>query len=746
VSLSPDVWNVGGASHKPMAVLDPPQRFGKYVLIEKIGQGGMAEIFKAKSYGSAGFEKLLVIKRILPHLVKDPNFVDMFVNEAKLTVSLSHANIIQVYELNEVDGQYYIAMEFVHGQDLFNIIDRGFRSRIPLPEDLAVHVVIEVLKGLEYAHRAKHFDGRPMGLVHRDISPTNVFISYEGDVKLADFGIAKANIQRRQTQSQTIKGTLGYMSPEQVMGKELDRRSDIFATGIMLYELVTGTKPFSGKGDLEILLKIRDGKFVTPAKVRHDISPTLERIVLKAMAMDAEDRYQEAGEYYEDLADYLFASGMRTSPRKLATYMRNLFAEELESEEAQRLESAEKQKVAAALGTQPQGATPTGSTGPTPVVAWSRTGVDAPPAPPPPNAQYYVRDARGQVRGPMDADALYEIVRARQIAVADEVSLDGQRWRPVYQFPFPAKLVRAVRDLSAPVASDGAPVISDAGEDAMRGAGQAPANVAPAAGGAVAAGGGGGSANSAGLVIPLKVAVKPRYSGLFSEVTPVKLFYRFAASRESGRLQLTRGDVAKQVFLRDGLPEYVESNVSSEMLGEFLVRKGAINREQLQSALNILKDHGGRIGDALLHLRALPSHELYRLLASQVRTKILEVFGWKDGYYAFFPGERTGGEVIPLGIGSFAILADGVRANLDRFSLAPYFRDRLDVPLKARRNTALDVEALKLTPSERELVKKVDGRTTMSALCGEAAANSAQLDEIYRTIYLLSEVELLTIG
>ncbi len=742
-----------------MSLLTPPQQFGKYSLIEKIGQGGMAEIFKAKAYGSQGFEKVLVVKRILPNLMKDTHFVDMFVNEAKLTVSLSHNNIIQIYELDEADGQFYIAMEFIHGQDMFNVVDRGYRRRVPLPEDLAIHCVIETLKGLEYAHRAKGPDGSPLSLVHRDISPTNIFMSYEGDVKLADFGIAKARMSRQETKANSIKGTLGYMSPEQVMGKELDRRSDLFATGIILYELVTGAKPFSGKGDLDILLKIRDAQFPAPSKVKPDISPQLERIIMRAMTRNADGRYQEAGEFYDDLADYLFTAGMRTSQRKLATYMKNLFADELAEEEAKmRAASGMLQQVGAKR-----------VDGPSPITredAVSQAGVSAPPAPPPPNAMFYLRRGKGTTEGPLRATEVLQLVRDKRIALDEEVSLDGERWRAIQNFPFPPRILRSLKELAGergvPVPevsnpSARVPVRAPA-EDVAKASPivieqPTPTNVTndppPRRDAAVSGGGAGAAAPTParGLIIPLKVSTpKPRYAGVFSEVTPVRLFYRFAAARETGRLQVSRAHIVKQVYLRDGLPEYVDSNVQSERLGDFLMKNAAISKDQLDEALRVLDQHGGRIGDALRHLKAIPAHELYRLLGIQVKTKLLDVFGWKDGFYAFFQGETTSSEVIPLGIGSFAILAEGVRESLDRYALAPYFKDRMTLPLVPLPNTALDVDSLKLLPGESAIWRRIDGRATMNDLVSLAGEDEAQADVIFRTIYLLAETELVGLG
>ena len=217
-----------------------PAKFGKYWLLERINVGGMAEVFKAKSYGVEGFEKLIAIKRILPSIAEDEDFITMFIDEAKIAVQLNHANIAQIFDLGKIDESYFIALEFVHGKDLRTIWDRHKRRGLRLPIPMSVYVISRVLEGLDYAHRKKNAGGEELNIVHRDVSPQNVLVAYEGEVKIIDFGIAKAANKASKTQAGILKGKFGYMSPEQVRGLPLDRRADIFSAGIILYELLTG--------------------------------------------------------------------------------------------------------------------------------------------------------------------------------------------------------------------------------------------------------------------------------------------------------------------------------------------------------------------------------------------------------------------------------------------------------------------------------------------------------------------------
>ena len=209
-----------------------PSAFGRYTLLEQLAVGGMAEVFRAKITSSHGFEKILVIKRILPHLAADPNFVAMFIDEAKLTAQLTHPKIVQVLDFGEVRGQYFTALEYIDGFDALGLLRVAAQKRVHIPRSLAVFIVSEVLEALDYAHNARDMEGKPMQIVHRDISPSNIFISKRGDVKLGDFGIAHAQRRESKTQAGTLKGKYGYMSPEQVVGRPIDARSDLFAVGV----------------------------------------------------------------------------------------------------------------------------------------------------------------------------------------------------------------------------------------------------------------------------------------------------------------------------------------------------------------------------------------------------------------------------------------------------------------------------------------------------------------------------------
>src|SRR4051794_35988587 len=329
-----------------------PVTFGRYTLLERLAVGGMAEVFRAKISSSHGFQKILVIKRILPHLAADPGFVAMFIDEAKLTAQLTHPKIVQILDFGEVNGQYFTALEFIDGFDALGLLRIAAQRRVHVPRPLAVFIVNEVLEALDYAHNARDMEGKPMQIVHRDISPSNIFISKRGDVKLGDFGIAHAQRRESKTQAGTLKGKYGYMSPEQVVGRPIDERSDLFAVGVVLAELLTGRRLFSAPADLDVLLKVRDVKLDRLDKYGADLPKPLDRIVRRALRKDPRDRFASAAELRDELSDYLFSTGQRIGPSDLRTFTGTLFDTSPDAaarllQEARRLETAKADKAEA---------------------------------------------------------------------------------------------------------------------------------------------------------------------------------------------------------------------------------------------------------------------------------------------------------------------------------------------------------------------------------------------------------------
>ena len=310
-----------------------PIKFGNYLLLERIAVGGMAEVFVAKAFGVEGFERLLAIKKILPTMSEDPEFIHMFVDEARIAAQLSHANIVQVLELGKHDENLYIAMEYISGRDLRQLIERFRKRQQALPIPQACLIVAKVCEALDYAHRKRDAEGRPLGIVHRDVSPQNVLVSFEGEVKLIDFGIAKAESRLQKTQSGILKGKFSYMSPEQVKGHSIDGRSDVFACGILLWELVCGEKLFTGESDFAVLEKVRRGAVPEPRSRNPACPEALEKVMLKALATDPAQRYQGASELHDQLARFTVADDAAFGSRQLAEWLREEFKGDFDKEQ-----------------------------------------------------------------------------------------------------------------------------------------------------------------------------------------------------------------------------------------------------------------------------------------------------------------------------------------------------------------------------------------------------------------------------
>jgi serine/threonine protein kinase len=313
-----------------------PQRFGRYLLLDRLSTGGMAEVFLAKSSGLHGFEKVVAIKRILPSVSEDSDFTTMFVDEARISANLNHVNIAQIFEFGQVDGQYYIAMEYIPGKDLraiqSHLADTGRVMEVPT----ALHIAGRLCQAIDYAHRQKNAQGESMEIIHRDVSPPNVIAAYEGAVKLIDFGIAKAASRATRTRAGKLKGKFAYMSPEQVQGLTLDHRSDIFSLGTLIHELLTGRRLFQGENQIGTLNLVRRAEVPAPSTINPEVPLEVDRIVLKALCRNRDERYSWASELRADIERYLSRSGVVFESNHLAEWMRAEFAGEIEAERRMR--------------------------------------------------------------------------------------------------------------------------------------------------------------------------------------------------------------------------------------------------------------------------------------------------------------------------------------------------------------------------------------------------------------------------
>ncbi|WP_225412581.1 serine/threonine-protein kinase [Stigmatella hybrida] len=307
-------------------------KIGRYEIIRKLAMGGMAEVFLAKAAGPLGFEKTLVLKRILPHLADEPTFVEMFLAEAKLVAHLTHPNIVQIFDFGEADNAYFLAMEYIDGPNLRTLIKRAIALDHPLSPAICAKIVAAACEGLAYAHDFRDpVTQNPMGLIHRDISPDNIMLSRQGTVKVADFGIAKAAGYGPQTQEGVLKGKLAYMAPEQLKAAPLDRRADVYALGIVLYELLTRCKPFEATTDASLMRAILFEEFVPAQERRPDLPEPLQRILARAVARERDQRYPDCFALQTDLERFVLATGEPLSSFSVSGLITQLGLEPQES-------------------------------------------------------------------------------------------------------------------------------------------------------------------------------------------------------------------------------------------------------------------------------------------------------------------------------------------------------------------------------------------------------------------------------
>ncbi len=563
----------------------------------------------------------------------------MFVDEAKLQCALQHPKIVQVLEFGQADGQYYMALELVDGMDTLGLLRACAHKRQRMPVRLAVHIAAEVLDALDFAHAKVDADGRLLAVVHRDVSPSNIFISRRGDVKLGDFGIARAGEKERQskTQAGTLKGKYGYMAPEQVVGAEVDGRADQFAVGIVLAEMLMGRRLFTAPNDLDVLLMVRDARLDRLEKHGGDIPPSLREVLNKMLSRDPERRYPSAGAARDALQEFLFEARQRVTPNDLGSFL------------AQHLDNR------------------------APAVAPGDSGLIMVGE----NTRAKAKEAQA-VRAAVRAAAQEPAVITR----AQEIADSG---------PFIEEERRSLRRRRRRSASFPAWASFEVG-------------------------------------------------GEFGDMTPARLFARLAAERATGQLVVERGPVTKEIFLVEGAPEFVTSNVPSERFGEHLVQKGVISAGELSMALAILPRFQGKLGDTLVGLSLLRPLEVFRHLTRQVREKIIDVFSWGDGRHRFYSGRTNSREAFPLGLDAFEILGAGVaglqlatlRARLDRLA------DKKVRRIERARPTP---EHFRVGAGPRELWQRLDGRRTVAEWM-KRYDQPDQLLTLCRTLYLLIESDL----
>ena len=684
-----------------------PTPFGQYLLLERIGSGGMAEIFRAKTFGAAGFEKEYAIKRILPNLGADEEFVEMFVNEAKLVVDLYHANIVQVFDLGAIDNAYFIAMEFVHGKDLLDLLARCTENDLKIPLKLTMYCLMEMLKGLDFAHKAKNRVGDPLGIIHRDVSPSNIMLSYTGNVKVGDFGVAKAKTQTHLTEVGTLKGKVGYMSPEQVRGEDIDHRSDVFAAGIILYEALTMPRLFMGGNDLDVMLKIRDSDIEDDLARCTKVPPGLVDVTRKSLAKKRDERFQSCAELHGALQNFAYKHDIKATSTDLARFMRTVFAEEISAEKAKRLEDSINPVPSVDRFSQ-MGRPPTHA-GPQPSVQ-----LEAPP----PIAGYRYKSPDGTEQGPMPLHELKALLGGTAENAGELVALGDGPWRLIDDLPElwsversevafgPTKTVEE-QSLSA----------SDLGHAATQAVAPSPS-----------------------------IDAEFTHTGRLGRVSFARLLYRLQRRRCTGMLRLVHGENVKQIFFRRGDPISATSTNTDERLGTYLVRRKIITEEQLGRGLSRLAEFGGRLGDALVGERVLPTHDLFQYLTEQLQDRLKDLFIWPTADWAWFPGVAPTYPPTSLGLHVVDLIVSTVRNTMTPINILQHFSGREGLPMEVV-HSRLAIEDLPLLLEELRVAEAVGpGMAPMELLASLKAPGTPQEQIVWRVIYYLTEFELYRLG
>jgi serine/threonine-protein kinase len=685
-----------------------PLMLGPYELLQRIATGGMAEVYLARRAGPHGFQKVVAVKRILPQLAQDQDFVAMFVDEARVCARLAHPNIVQVFDFGEHDGELYMAMEFVDGTTAARLVRAAASRGEEVPLEAALYIALSVLRGLDYAHNARDDEGKPLDLVHRDVSPGNVLIDRSGAVKLTDFGIARAAEIERRTDAGQLKGKLGYMSPEQVVGRELDARSDLFTVGIALAELVMLRPLFSGPSEIDVLMRIRDADLGVLDRAGSRVPDDVRAVLFRALARDRALRYASAAAFAEGIEEILRRRRLQVGPAKLAAWVEKLglVTNDTEGDDPQSETSirqtanlgaaAELAKASLANDASrrptlaPGAVAPSTSTPPSAPVT-GPSGVNTPRSPastsnpseprevsPP---IYRVKMPAGPAVGPLSYPRLVELFVTGGIDHRAQISRESGEFRDASTF---AELDRFV--------------------------------------------------SSAALRWDDGVFCPANEVGPIDRVLLPSRMFQLALHRDTGALHFRDGAKKKKIYLVEGVPEFVMSTNKRELFGEHLVARGQVLRMEVEMGLAMLPRYAGRLGDALCGLGVLRPIELFRAINQQTQDRFIEVFQWRKGEVAFVRGARSHEETFPLGMDPFELVLRAVRehypaAELDAI-LGPLDEDLVApvIPLPVR------IEAFRFGDAEEAVLKQIKEPTLIGDVV-RASRKFATREETHRAIF-----------
>lgn len=639
-------------------------KLGPYQLGERLGLGGMAEVYIGERAGPHGFAKRFAIKRILPELAKDPRFVAMFVDEARICAALQHPNIVQVVDFGESHGELFMAMEFVDGVSAAKLLRLVAGKRERFRDSIVFVIVRDVLRGLSFAHEATNEAGQPLGLVHRDVSPGNVLISRAGEVKLADFGIVRSAMVDRRTNPGELKGKLGYMSPEQVIGAEVDPRSDLFAVGILLAEMLITCPMFAGKNELDVLTRIHEADLSTFERHGGHVDPELAKIVRRSLAREPRNRFQTAREFAAAIEEYAESKRILLDNGELSLWLAELGV--LPSRSGMHaVRSGESGALPAAA---PASSRTAESQSPESDADREPTTRGAPPReirrPTPPALSLDDGRAAGRV------DLLELVATGRVRRRTKLVGRDGIG-RPAADVPGTAELLkRSAFQFGEPDAS----------------------------------------------------AVEWS-SPIEARSLPARL-YGLILSRATGLLVARAGGREKRVFLVEGALRFVTSSSRDELLGHRLLARRAVDEALLRAALDTRARCALRLGEILVGLGALGPTALLHELVAQLEERFVELLSWREGTLLFFRDVTSGEEEVRSQAHGPALVTRGLREHYAPDEIAALLGPAARALLLRGDAEGVELSRLGLTQAEQRACDRALGAGTLERLVAVAEQES----------------------
>lgn len=659
------------------------------MLVDRLAVGGMAEVFRALEPRSAGEPRSVVIKRMLPALSTEPGSRAMFQEEARLGRLVRHPQVVSCLGYAEEAGQPFLVLEYVRGVDLWKLTRWLTRSGQVLTVPIAMLIVRDLLSGLHALHEATDDRGESLQIVHRDVSPSNVLLSVHGDIKLADLGIAQARMREQYPQAPLgtrAKGKLGYLAPEQVHGESPDRRCDVFSAAVIAAELLMGRPLFAGGSELAVLLAIRDAKVHPFLEIAPRLPSGLGEAILRGLARNPDERIATADELRERLEPFVFGEGDAEDE------LRSVLGEMVGKAMGMRDSASNDELTPPRPSGRPTLDTVDQQTPQALVDLDMRTPAalisDRPPTAELPLLEYQVRTQSGQVLGQWPYARVVEAVSTGKLGRADRVSVSGQAYKAIEEITDlarhlpPSSLTPVTRERQAPPAPHETTRLDDGG-----------------------------------IITALAGAV---------------------VRRETGLWLCELGGVRKEIYVKDGVPEFVTSNLAGELLGEYLVARGVISRGELDMALAVMPRFEGRLGDTLAALGLVEPVHLFQHIAGQVREKLLDLFTWTAGSASFYRGVAPPSSAFPLGLDPWAILNEGIRRRFAQGLEDHRFEGRQRARLARATPFPREIARAQLPPDLKQLLDALQTPRTLAEI-GELIADPRGRDKEkpFRVVILL---------